>query len=400
MLLAFMPISTYAFYVDGLQYTEYSSSTVSVKNCGSENNQQTIVIPEIVVYDGVEYTVVAIEADFSTNAKEIFIPKSITKILTEEQGVYGGYVYSYGYFYYCPNLESIIVDSENQVFSSEDGVLFYKDLSSLLYYPEKKANESYEIPDGIVEIFDRAFNDNEFLKSVQMPNTVKYINKSAFACCENLSDVEWSSQIEVIATDAFEETHISTVILPKTLKIIGDDALSSYSTAMTVYCYGMTPASIMRCKGDEQPFSKETLENGVLYVPRGSKNAYLRAEAWRDFHVIEEFDVPSDDTVTDEIDCKISYLNLEGNSISDSNIILSLPFPDVIDGYTFDKWIILEGDLDNGIRIQATYTKDTGSSIEAISTVSTVPKNSTQKIIRKGQIYVYKNGKVCNTTGI
>lgn len=399
VLLSFFPTSAYAFYVDGIGYTKYSANTVSVESWDYDNDSQVVIIPETVVYNGVEYTVVAIEAGFKTNAKELYIPKSVTKILTKEQGVYGGYVHSYGYFYESSNLESVSVDSENPVFCSEDGVLFFRDLSSILYYPEKKRNDRYEIPEGVVEIFDRAFEDNEYIKSVKIPNTVKFINMSAFFGCENLSEVEWSSKIEIIATDAFQDTRISTAILPRTLKVIGDDALSSYDV-LTVYCYGETPASIMRYKGREQPFSEDTLEKGILYVPKDAKNAYMRAEAWREFHVIEEFDVPSDDPTAEEKDCTITYLNIDGNSMTESKITLSLPVPEVVEGYTFDKWVVLEGDLKAGIRIQATYTKDTETSVDDLSETSNSSKNYTHKIIRKGQIFIYKDGELYNTTGI
>ncbi len=40
-----------------------------------------------------------------------------------------------------PNLESIVVDVKNRIYASESGVLFNKELTKLLYYPNKKIDE-------------------------------------------------------------------------------------------------------------------------------------------------------------------------------------------------------------------------------------------------------------------
>ena len=37
-------------------------------------------------------------------------------------------------------------------------------------------------------------------------------------------------------------------------------------------------------------FSKKTYDYGTLYVPKGTKDIYIRYDGWRDFYNIVEFD--------------------------------------------------------------------------------------------------------------
>lgn len=55
------------------------------------------------------------------------------------------------------------------------------------------------IPDGVIEIQDFAFYNNERLTSVKMPQSVVKICDSAFYGCENLKNVQFSQNLEEIA---------------------------------------------------------------------------------------------------------------------------------------------------------------------------------------------------------
>lgn len=72
------------------------------------------------------------------------------------------------------------VDSENQYFSSVDGILCSKDGTKLIQYPAGKADESFTIPDYIAEIGPWAFHKNTNLKTLIIPNHIEKIGGSAF----------------------------------------------------------------------------------------------------------------------------------------------------------------------------------------------------------------------------
>lgn len=298
MFLSFLSAAATEFETDGLEYQIINSNTV--KFLRDNSNKLSLYIPETVTCENQQYTVVEMSSYGNSECQELFIPRSVTKVDVNEHGVYGGYLYTYGYFDGWSNLQAITVAKDNPAFSSIDGVLFDKDMNALLRYPRQKENIRYEIPYGVTEIFDRACEDNENLKSVSIPNTVRKISKSAFAYCSNLGDVKMSSQIEMIFTDAFEDTSIKSIVLPPTLNYIGDDAFDNHNNGPyveEVYCLSINPPSILRYKGKENPFNEITLNQGVLYVPNGCEKAYRYAECWQQFKNIREIDVSGIDNV-------------------------------------------------------------------------------------------------------
>ena len=88
----------------------------------------------------------------------------------------------------CDLLVSIIVKEDNQAFSSEDGVLFDKEKTTLLWYPQEKTG-AYTIPDGVATIAWEAFSGSEMLTSVTIPGSVTKIDEDAFWACTDLTDV-------------------------------------------------------------------------------------------------------------------------------------------------------------------------------------------------------------------
>jgi len=116
-------------------------------------------------------------------------------------------------FYGCRNLAAIEVAPENSAFCSVDGVVFTKDMTALVAYPNGKASLHYEIPQGVVTIQEGAFGDSAYLASVTLPNSATTIGKRAFAYCGNLI-LASIGNVEVIGEDAF--ANCDTLICVKT----------------------------------------------------------------------------------------------------------------------------------------------------------------------------------------
>ena len=104
----------------------------------------------------------------------------------------------------CRSLEKINVDFENAFFTSEDGVLFSKDKTVLIKYPEGKTDESYTIPDGVKKVGDYAFCRNKNLCKVKIPNSVTEIGKCAFETCTALCEIIIPDSVEGISRGVFE----------------------------------------------------------------------------------------------------------------------------------------------------------------------------------------------------
>ncbi|MGN1328070.1 MAG: leucine-rich repeat protein [Eubacterium sp.] len=95
-------------------------------------------------------------------------------------------------FAYAQSIESINVDSNNMHYTSQDGILYDKDMTSLIQYPLSKEIYSLSIPDGVVSILDYAFAECYSLASISIPNSVTSISEYAFDNCCGLTDVYYS----------------------------------------------------------------------------------------------------------------------------------------------------------------------------------------------------------------
>lgn len=74
----------------------------------------------------------------------------------------------------------IITNQENKYFKSVDGVLYSKDMKTLVRYPFANKRESFKIPDGVEKIAPYAFSNCLFLKKIYIPTTINEIGEGDF----------------------------------------------------------------------------------------------------------------------------------------------------------------------------------------------------------------------------
>ena len=92
-----------------------------------------------------------------------------------------------GVFSGCTNLEEIIVSADNPVYSSLEGVLYNKDKTELLQWPDRKLIVA--IPNSVTRIGDCAFSFFRELTSIIIPNSVTSIGERAFEGCTGLTTI-------------------------------------------------------------------------------------------------------------------------------------------------------------------------------------------------------------------
>lgn len=80
---------------------------------------------------------------------------------------------------------------ENPDFSLIDGVLFDQTGTRLLVYPCGRPGDTYEVPEGTVEIGEFAFAGCQQLSKVTIPESVRAIGSNSFWNCENLWLYVW-----------------------------------------------------------------------------------------------------------------------------------------------------------------------------------------------------------------
>jgi hypothetical protein len=130
-------------------------------------------------------------SDYSSHGtlSGIIIPNSVTSISTEA-------------FFGCNNLITINVDEKNINYSSDQGVLYNREKTSLIKYPSGKTG-AFTIPYGVTDIGNHAFYNCISLTGITIPNSVTGIGSQAFSYCTNLTSVIIPNSVTEIGWGAF-----------------------------------------------------------------------------------------------------------------------------------------------------------------------------------------------------
>lgn len=140
-------------------------------------------------------------------------------------------------FYSCNELEGIVVSDENENYSSDDsGVLFDKNKTELIRYPQKNVNGIYVFPDTVKTISEFAFSASLYLKEVVLNDGLEEIGTAAFLECISLSDVTFPSSLKNIGYAAFLFCEsFSDIVIPENVEQIGMQAfVCNFAESFTV----------------------------------------------------------------------------------------------------------------------------------------------------------------------
>ncbi len=105
---------------------------------------------------------------------------------------------------YCDSLTYISVGENNQYYSDDNGVLYNKDKTTLLQFPQSSAITSYNIPNGVTTIYSSAFYHCSKLTSLTIPDSVTEIGGNVFSYCTGISELIIPFSVKLVNTSSFE----------------------------------------------------------------------------------------------------------------------------------------------------------------------------------------------------
>ena len=190
-------------------------------------------------------------------------------------------------FVSCRSLTSITVDSNNANYKDIDGNLCSKDGTILIQYAIGKTATTFEIPNSVISIGDRAFELCDGLENIEIPNSVISIGALAFRGCSSLTSIEIPNSVTSIGVSAFEMCDgLESVLIPNSVTSIGSYAF--------FYCRGLTNIVIPNSVTSIGKSAFWACDNLTIYCEASSKpsgwnsdwNPDNRPVVWG--HTIEE----------------------------------------------------------------------------------------------------------------
>lgn len=88
-----------------------------------------------------------------------------------------------------PSLVSITVEEGNERYCSVDGVLFNKEKTELMMYPNRKTDTSYIVPNSVTNIYESALSECESITSITLPSSVAYLEGLSLTYNPSLTSV-------------------------------------------------------------------------------------------------------------------------------------------------------------------------------------------------------------------
>ena len=134
-------------------------------------------------------------------------------------------------FLLASGVSSFVVDEENEYFTSIDGVLYSKDLKTLIKYPTAKdfglGYVAFTIPDHVENILNHAFYLNDNIESIIFGKNVSKVGFEAFKGCVKLDDVQLNETLFELEKYSFSGcTNLTAITLPENLSIVGENSFT------------------------------------------------------------------------------------------------------------------------------------------------------------------------------
>ena len=198
----------------------------------------TLLSGAVVIPDGIT-TIPAHGFQYSCSGiTSLTIPASVTSIA---DGAFKG----------LSSLNTIQLATENTSFTLTDNVLYNKEVTKILCFPQLRAGD-YTMPATITEMGDYQFYNCINLTGITLSDAIQTIGQYAFAGCKSLVTATMPSSAKTIGQHAFANcTKLATITIPASVEAINDYAFNG--------CVALTNAKF------ETGSQLQTISNNAFY---------------------------------------------------------------------------------------------------------------------------------------
>lgn len=181
--------------IKGVTFERNADKQTATICFASSDTDEELVLPYKVRVGRKSYAVTAIEdGAIDGTVRKVYIPRSVESLTAEA-------------FSWASKLTRISVENTNKKFSSDGRVLYNKDKTTLIKYPNAYTIESFTVP-----------------------SNVKIIDSYAFSYSRNLQNLILSDGVETLKNYmCWDSRSIKSIYLSSTVKNIGNNALYSGS---------------------------------------------------------------------------------------------------------------------------------------------------------------------------
>ena len=194
-----------------------------VTEIGSEAFSGCYELKSITIPSGV--TKIGSQAFAYTEIKTLYIPASVTEI-------------GDGICTVCRNLISIEVDAANEYYTSVNGDLYTKDLTTFVQYSVAKEDTSFVIPSTVTKIGAGAFLLADKLTSITIPSSVTEIGEEAFYGVQ-FETITIPDGVTEIKYHTFATCYtMKSIVLPVSVTKIGQTVFDYCESLESIYYLG------------------------------------------------------------------------------------------------------------------------------------------------------------------
>ena len=222
------------------------------------------------------------EVNIPSEAREIYssvfygclkAPASIA-ILPETVEILDGSIY-----YGVPSIECVTVPSKVRILNET-------------YWAVPNLRKVVILTDKLDRIGEFAFYWCENLEEVNIPDGVTRIESSAFWGNFSLRKIKITSSVTYIGPSAFESAPLDSIDIPAGVTFIGRNAFCRNEDLQKIYSRPTTPpqTGVPTAVSPYLPFHSSSTATAILYVPKGSADAYRASEVFSEFKNIVELE--------------------------------------------------------------------------------------------------------------